>query len=123
MPRCALTVLLYGLIAVPAIAQNPHASDMAEGQRLFVANCSTCHGADAKGARGPDLTSGKWQHGSAASEIARNIRDGIAGTGMPAVPLPGNQPSLIADWLLSITSGSEEKATGDVNAGRALFSG
>jgi PQQ-dependent dehydrogenase (methanol/ethanol family) len=111
--------------AVSAFAQNPHpaGSDLAEGQRLFVANCSTCHGADAKGARGPDLTSGKWKHGSAASDIARNIHDGIPGTEMPAVPLPGNQPAVIAEWLLSVTRGSDEKATGNPEAGRALFLG
>ena len=113
------------VFAVPALAQNPHpaSQDMTPGQRLFVDNCSTCHGADAKGARGPDLTSGKWLHGSSAAEIARNIHDGIAGTGMPAVPLPDNQPRLIADWLLAITRGSDEQATGDVNAGRAVFFG
>ena len=66
------------LIALSALAQSP------EGQRLFVANCSTCHGADAKGARGPDLTSGALRHGSSVTEIAKNIVDGIPGTGMPA---------------------------------------
>jgi PQQ-dependent dehydrogenase (methanol/ethanol family) len=124
MPRIAL--LFSGLaLAVSAVAQNPHngAADLAEGQRLFVTNCSTCHGADAKGARGPDLTSGKWQHGGSAAEIARNIHDGIAGTGMPAVPLAGDQPAVIAAWLLSVTRGSDEKASGDAGAGRTLFFG
>jgi len=109
--------------ALPLIAQSPHeAANLADGQRLFITNCSTCHGADAKGARGPDLTSGKWLHGSTVAEIARNIHDGIAGTGMPAFPLPNNQPAVIAEWILSITRGSDEKAAGDAPNGRALFS-
>src|SRR3954454_941673 len=122
MSRIALSCCVLWL-SVAAFAQNPHPSgaDASEGQRLFVANCSACHGADAKGARGPDLTSGKWKHGSAAAEIARNIHDGIAGTEMPAVPLPGNQPAMIAEWLLAVTRGSDEKATGNAEAGRELF--
>ena len=33
----------------------------AEGKSLFRANCSPCHGLGARGgARGPDLTSGRW---------------------------------------------------------------
>src|SRR5947199_10300112 len=106
----SLRILLCSAILVaPLAAQNPHgAADLAEGQRLFIANCSTCHGADAKGARGPDLTSGKWQHGGTSAEIAHNIHDGIAGTGMPAVPLPGQPPAIIAEWLLSVTRGPDE---------------
>jgi PQQ-dependent dehydrogenase (methanol/ethanol family) len=112
------------VLVLPLAAQNPHGgNDLAEGQKLFVANCSACHGADARGGRAPDLTSGKWQHGSSSAEIARNIHDGIAGTGMPAFPLPGNQTALIAEWILSVNRGSDEKATGDAAAGRGLFFG
>ena len=105
------------LFALSAFAQTP------DGQRLFVANCSTCHGADAHGARGPDLTSGDFRHGASAEEIARNIHDGIAGTEMPAFPLPGDQPRLIADWLLSQTRGKDTAITGDAARGREIFFG
>lgn len=105
------------LIALSALAQSP------EGQRLFVANCSTCHGADAKGARGPDLTSGALRHGSSVTEIAKNIVDGIPGTGMPAVPLPGDGARQVADWLLSVTRGADTAVTGDAASGRAMFFG
>ncbi len=111
-------LFLFAFSAVfSALAQSP------EGQRLFIANCSTCHGADAHGARGPDLTSGALRYGSTAAEIAKNIHDGIAGTGMPAFPLPGDQPRLIAEWLLSLTRGAESAITGDSSRGRALFFG
>jgi cytochrome c oxidase cbb3-type subunit 3 len=118
IPALAIAALLTGSVQ----AQNPHPVNP-EGQRLFVENCSACHGADAKGGRAPNLTSGKWQHGSTAPEIARNIHDGIGGTGMPPFPLPGNQPRVIADWLLSVTRGSDEAATGDAAAGRGVFFG
>ena len=105
------------LFAFSLFAQTP------EGQRLFVANCSTCHGADAQGARGPDLTSGTFRHGSSADEIAKNIHDGIPGTAMPAFPLPGDQPRLIADWLLSQTRGKDTAITGDAASGSGIFFG
>ena len=45
-----------------------------EGASLFRANCSPCHGLNARGGgRGPDLTSGRWTHGSTDSAIFRTI--------------------------------------------------
>jgi alcohol dehydrogenase (cytochrome c) len=108
---------LIFFLAYSALAQTP------EAQRLFVTNCSTCHGADAKGARGPDLTSGEFRHGSSAEEIARNIHDGIPGTGMPAFPLEGDQPRQIADWLLALARGEDSRVNGDASRGRTLFLG
>ena len=110
--------------AAALFAQNPHPADTnSEGQRLFNTNCSACHGTDAKGGRAPDLTSGKWLHGSTVAEITRNIHDGIGGTGMPAFPLKDNQPRMIAEWLLATTRGVDVPVTGDAGAGRELFLG
>src|SRR5439155_12748780 len=116
---------LLFFIAALASAQthDANAAALADGQKLFAANCSTCHGWDARGARGPDLTSGAWRHGSSAAEIANNIRNGIPGTGMPAFPLADRQPQSIADWLIAQVRGADEKATGDAAAGKALFFG
>src|ERR1700686_4986747 len=121
--------LLAIAASIPAVAQNPHpaAPDLSpatsEAMRLFAANCTPCHGADAKGARGPSLVSGAWKHGSSAAEIARNIHDGIPGTEMPAFPLSGDQPQAIAEWLLSLNRGPDDRVTGDANDGRRIFFG
>ena len=107
---CALTASCALIAVFPALAQNPHSQtpDLAEGARLFASNCTVCHGADAKGGRGPSLVSGKWKHGSSAAEIAKNIHDGIPGTEMPAFPLPGDQTRSVAEWLLSLNRGSDD---------------
>ncbi|HXJ42116.1 MAG TPA: c-type cytochrome, partial [Bryobacteraceae bacterium] len=60
---------IFSFTLIMAFAANAQTHDantaaLAEGQKLFVENCSACHGWDAKGARGPDLTSGTWRHGS-----------------------------------------------------------
>ena len=120
------SLFLFALLTAPAAFAQSHdanAAGLAEGQKVFASNCSACHGWDAKGARGPDLTSGTWRHGSTAAQIAKNIHDGIPGTGMPAFPLKDNQPRLIADWLISQVRGVDEKATGDPVAGKSLFYG
>jgi alcohol dehydrogenase (cytochrome c) len=109
--------LLFGLVLLRVAAQSP------EGARLFTANCTVCHGSDAHGARGPDLTTGVWQHGSTVAEIARNIHDGIPGTGMPAFPLSGDEPRAIAEWLLSLSRGTDGPAKGDAENGRRIFFG
>lgn len=54
------------------------------GGRLFINNCSVCHGSDAGGARGfPSLRDRDWLWGGAAESIRASIADGRNGV-MPA---------------------------------------
>jgi PQQ-dependent dehydrogenase (methanol/ethanol family) len=123
MKRTAfLTLLSAMLLLAQAQAQNPARIEM--GHKLFQKNCSACHGSEAKGGRGPDLTTGRWKSGSSDADILRNILTGIAGTQMPAFPMPQDEGRAIVAWLRSLRSaGPEEQVTGDPRAGRALFFG
>ena len=78
-------VFLATIYAVLCFAQ--HAETVQAGQKIFVSNCSACHGDTAKGGRGPDLTTGDWKHGGAEADLVRNIIKGIPGTQMPAIAL------------------------------------
>ena len=50
------------------------------GQRLFVNYCSTCHGSDARGARGyPNLRDKAWMWGGDPDNIKTSILDGRIG--------------------------------------------
>ncbi len=65
------------------IARDPQAQ--AIGERLFMNNCSQCHGSDARGAKGiPNLTDGDWLHGGSPDKIKESIVQGRAGN-MPAM--------------------------------------
>ncbi len=98
------------------------AVDLSEGRRLFLENCSACHGDNAKGGRGPDLTSGAWKHGGSNAEIIRNTLKGIPGTQMPAIPLSEVEAGRIVSFLRSLSRQSSDSAlTGEVEAGRRLF--
>ena len=73
----------------PAAAEtpNPLAGDptaVAEGRKLFMSmNCAGCHGYDAKGGMGPNLTDTYWRYGGTPEAIYETIRNGRP-KGMPA---------------------------------------
>jgi cytochrome c oxidase cbb3-type subunit III len=78
----ALYAPLAGL-SIAELAHNPTA--MSAARNLFANNCSTCHGSDARGARGfPNLTDGDWLWGGAPETIEQTIQNGRTGV-MPAL--------------------------------------
>jgi cytochrome c oxidase cbb3-type subunit 3 len=53
------------------------------GQRLYLQNCSQCHGSDAKGTTGfPNLADKDWLYGGSPAEIKSSIMDGLKAQGM-----------------------------------------
>ncbi len=82
------------------------------GERLFLNYCSTCHGSDARGARGfPNLRDNDWLWGGDANTIKQSIMDGRKGV-MPAwgQPLGGAEGvSNVTEFVLSL-SGREHDA-------------
>ena len=61
-----------------------NASAIAEGHQLFISmNCAGCHGYDAKGGMGPNLTDSFWRYGGMPSSIYNSIYEGRP-QGMPA---------------------------------------
>ncbi|WP_194434997.1 cytochrome-c oxidase, cbb3-type subunit III [Vibrio fluminensis] len=66
------------LKAIPDIAQDPEAIKV--GQRLFLQNCSQCHGSDARGLTGfPNLTDGAWLYGGEPQAIVTTVMQGRIG--------------------------------------------
>lgn len=51
---------------------------------LFAKNCKTCHGAQAEGGAGPNLTDPYWLHGGSVTEIFKTIKYGVPAKGMIA---------------------------------------
>jgi cytochrome c oxidase cbb3-type subunit 3 len=71
-----------GLRPIPEIANDPEALKV--GQRLFLQNCSQCHGSDARGQQGfPNLTDNAWLYGGEPQAIVTTIMHGRVGQ-MPA---------------------------------------
>jgi cytochrome c oxidase cbb3-type subunit III len=106
---------------------NPLAADpsaIKEGASLFRANCSPCHGMSAHGGgRGPDLTSGRWIHGSSDSDVFRTISQGVPGTQMPANGFEDSETWAIIAYLRSLAPSPHAKMPGDPAKGEKLFTG
>ena len=86
----------------PAKSAEPEAKgggdQVAAGKQLFAQKCAACHGADATGGFGPDLTAKTFKFGRTRDAIATTIKGGRPG-GMPAF---GNQ--LSADQIASLAA-------------------
>src|ERR1044071_7066137 len=77
----------------PFPAKNPHAGDkeaIRNGMALYRSRCSDCHGLDASGYRGPDLTA-LIGGGTSDQQMFATIRRGVAGTEMPSPTIPPDQ--------------------------------
>ena len=59
--------------------------DVRMGKRYINAYCSRCHGRDGKGARGPDLTQGRFRRAQTDEELLNIIQAGIPGTDMVGI--------------------------------------
>src|SRR6476469_114768 len=74
-------------------AKNPlegNAQAISNGGAMFRNRCAGCHGPDARGYVGPDLT-GVWLAGNTDDHLFDIVRRGIPGTEMtPAAPLRVN---------------------------------
>jgi cytochrome c oxidase, cbb3-type, subunit III len=96
-------------------------SAMATAKNLFGANCSTCHGSDARGARGfPNLTDDDWLYGGDPDTIYQTIAYGRRGI-MPALGsvLGERGVNEVASYVVSLSGG---KAPEDwVAAGKQHF--
>ncbi len=102
--------------------ENPFTSaeDVAAGQTSFRSRCASCHGFDATGNRGPDLTRGVFRHGSSDRALFLNILNGISGTGMPSVRLSDKEMWQIVAYVRSLSRRGEPVA-GDPVAGHQVY--
>ena len=109
------------------VVTNPVAGDPAaiqEGASLFRGNCSPCHGLNAQGGgRGPDLTAGRWVHGSSDADIFRTITRGVPGTEMPANAFEDSETWAILAYLRSLAPAKEATVSGDPAKGEKVFWG
>ena len=119
----AVSLVAPGLSAAQGDA-NPHegsAAAIRAGRALFANRCAECHGADATGISGPDLTA-LWADGPAESRVFRTIRDGVAGSIMPPSTAPDDEIWAIVSYLKSLGTVSPlEFARGDAGRGETLF--
>lgn len=100
--------LLFAFAAVlgarPAVAQAPAAvtaAAIAKGDTIFhtKGNCYACHGANAQGAVGPNLTDAEWIHSDGSYDgIVKQINEGVAqAQSKSGIPMPAKGGATISD--------------------------
>src|SRR5215213_7684199 len=103
--RLGLSLALVALLgATPAAAQAPAAATpaaVAQGDSIFhgKGNCYACHGANAQGAVGPNLTDAEWIHSDGSYDaIVKQITTGVtAEESKSKIPMPPKGGSSITD--------------------------
>ncbi len=91
--RSVLTVAMLCVGGGPLAAQDLPAKNPYEGNPdaikygmgLFRGRCADCHGMDARGVRGPDITQ-VWNSGRSDDGLFKTIKGGVPNTEMPANP-------------------------------------
>lgn len=102
------------------LARDPQAHAL--GERLFVNNCATCHGSDARGSKGfPNLTDNDWLWGGAPERIAETIREGRQGQMPPMAAAVGSSEEVrqVANFVLSLSGSPHDNLLAQL--GRSRF--
>jgi cytochrome c oxidase cbb3-type subunit III len=125
LAAAALSVLGAAAFSAQAPARNPlegKADAIQAGMGLFRGRCGDCHGIDATGVRGPDITQ-IWASGRTDDGIFKTIKGGVPGTEMPANPrLTDNEIWQIMAHLRTLAaSTAPAEAKGNATNGQKIF--
>jgi cytochrome c oxidase cbb3-type subunit 3 len=93
----------YAEMDIVAVAADPDARRM--GERMFVSYCATCHGSDARGARGfPNLRDNDWLYGGEPATILYAILEGRSGVMPPLETALGGEQGVsdVAEYVFSL---------------------
>jgi len=82
--------------ATPAPPAEKTPAAVASGQELYAKYCSSCHGAEGKGAFGPDL-SGEYKYGKTTMAVEESISSGRPGN------MPGFEKKLSSEEIKTLT--------------------
>jgi len=122
-----LVVAVARLAAQNASQEHPgqySQADIAAGSQLYSAQCAQCHGPNGELIVGVDLRRGQFKKVVSDEDLARVIRAGVPGTGMPPFAL---QAAEVSGLLAFIRAGFDPAGTavkvGDRERGHALFDG
>jgi cytochrome c oxidase cbb3-type subunit III len=104
--RTALAPVYARYVAMSAEELAGDAQAMAIGQRLYLNQCSQCHGSDARGSKGfPNLTDNDWLGPNSLEAVKKTITEGRNGVMPPMAAAVGTSDDLrnVAHYVLSLS--------------------
>ena len=120
---CGVLLIAQQLSDTLPPGKNPHLGNKASvrsGLTLYRVRCGDCHGLDARGYRGPDLTA--ILGGMPDERLFQAIRKGVPGTEMPRSTVPDDDVLMIMAYLRDMSgTGVAEPASGNVDNGARVF--
>ncbi len=98
---------------------------IAQGREIYNRSCTMCHGQDGMaGDRGPALAERRGYLRTSERDLFDAIKQGIAGTLMPASPLPDADVSKVVAYIRSLRATAiDAPIEGDVARGGQIFEG
>jgi len=97
------------------------ATAMGIGERLYLNNCASCHGSDARGSKGfPNLADGDWLGGSDHASIAKTIVEGRTGVMPPMAAALGSPEDVknVAHYVLSLSGSAHDSIAAGLGKGK-----
>jgi putative heme-binding domain-containing protein len=141
-PTCSLLAVAIAVAAsgLPMRAQQPdtpvaipkdlpsknplegNAEAVQAGMGMYRVRCADCHGMDARGIRGPDLSQ-VWASGRTDDGLFRTLRTGVPGTEMPAVIRASDEDvwKILAYLRTLAAPAPTDPAKGNAQNGERLF--
>lgn len=104
--REAMAPIYAGFMTMTPEALAADSKAMGIGERLFVNNCATCHGSDARGSKSfPNLADNDWLGGTGVDYIAKTIAEGRQGMMPPMAAAVGSAEDVknVAHYVLSLS--------------------
>jgi cytochrome c oxidase cbb3-type subunit 3 len=110
----------FSAMKVEDVSRDPQAK--AIGERLFMNNCSQCHGSDAHGGKGfPNLTDADWLHGGTPEKIKETLTLGRMGNMPPMAAAIGTSDDVknVANYVLSLSKAPHDSVRAEL--GKSKF--
>ncbi|MBK6321527.1 cytochrome-c oxidase, cbb3-type subunit III [Candidatus Aalborgicola defluviihabitans] len=110
----------FAAMPIEEVSRDPQAH--AIGERLFMNNCSQCHGSDARGSKGfPNLTDKDWLHGGSPENITETITKGRMGVMPPMAAAVGTADDVknVANYVLSLSNSPHDSVRAEL--GKSKF--
>src|SRR5881296_3359790 len=99
----------------------PTAEDLAQGERLFQAQCGYCHGPRGDGGRGATLARPRLRHAPDDQSLFNIITRGIPGTQMPRSALSARQAWQVAAFVRSLGRVPKTELPGETSRGAGVY--
>jgi cytochrome c oxidase cbb3-type subunit III len=103
--------------------RTPSSAIIPQGREIYNRSCTMCHGQDGTaGDRGPALAARRRYLRATERDLFDAIKHGIAGTLMPASPLPDSDVSKVVAYIRSLRATAiDAPVEGDVARGGQIF--